>query len=123
MNIKRLWDLMKTRSRIISFDYDTKEELTLCVLKKWNWELSMMMITNINIENNDEVIKVFSKYSCRWWVEDTYKYMKQEYWLEDIMLKKYKSLQNMMTFVLLSMNFVSSIRKREEKYFCKEIID
>ena len=97
-------------------------KLYLCVLKKLNWELSMMMITNKEIENIDNVIEVFSKYSSRWWVEDTYKYMKQEFGLEQIMLKKYKSLQNMMTFVLLAMNFVSSIRDRSE-YLTRVLIE
>lgn len=53
----------------------------------------MMIITNMKIENNTDVVKVFSKYSSRWWVEDTFKFMKQEFQLEKIMLKNYKSLQ------------------------------
>jgi hypothetical protein len=142
-NIKALADLIKTRSRIIEFEYKEKdkkikikwrvgfekikipwieEELSLCVLKKQNWYLGMMLITNMEVENNEDVIKVFSKYSCRWWVEDTYKYLKQEFWLEEIMLKKYKSLQNMMIFILASMNFVSTLRKTEERWFCKEVM-
>ena len=36
-------------------------KLYLCVLKKLNWELSMMMITNKEIKNYDDVIEVFSK--------------------------------------------------------------
>ena len=83
----------------------------LCVLKKLSWELSMMMITNKEIKSNDAVVEVFSKYSSRWWVEDTYKYLKQEFKLEKIMLKNYLSLQNMMTFILVAMNFVSYIRR------------
>jgi len=142
--MKTLWDLIKVRSRIISFEYKErekikqlswkvwyekieiewiKEELTLCVLKKWNWELSMMMITNLEIKDNTDVLKVFSKYSCRWWVEDTYKYIKQEYWLEEIQLRNYSSLQNMMIFVFASMHFVSHLRKTEERYFCKTLVD
>ncbi len=100
-----------------------KEELTLCVLKKLNWELSMMMITNMKIENNTDVVKVFSKYSCRWWVEDTYKFMKQEFKLEKIMLKNYKSLQNMMIFLLASMNFITNLRKKDNKYFTQILIE
>jgi hypothetical protein len=44
-------------------------------------------------------------------VEDTYKYMKQEFRLESIMLKNYRSLENMMTFLLSAMVFVSGISK------------
>jgi hypothetical protein len=47
--------------------------------------------------------------------------MKQEFGLEEIMLKKYKSLKNMMIFLLESMIFVVRFRRKEEKYFCKEL--
>lgn len=147
-SIKSLSDQIKTRKRITFFEYKIhknkekqkvkiswriwfekikiawiQEELTLCVLKKLNWELSMMMITNMNIQNNDDVVKVFSKYSCRWWVEDTFKFMKQEFSLEKIMLKNYKSLQNMMIFLLASMNFITNLRRIDDKYFTKTLIE
>jgi hypothetical protein len=82
----------------------------------------MMMITNKEIKNNADVVEIFSKYSSRWWVEDTYKYLKQEFKLEKIMLKNYSSLQNIMTFLLVAMNFVSHIRWWC-KYFTKVFID
>jgi len=147
IKMKTLADIVKTRKRITYVEYKTdknwekikqkisarvwyekiripwiKEELTLCVLKKLNGQLSMMMITNKEIRNNTDVVEVFSKYSSRWWVEDTYKYMKQEFKLERIMLKKYKSLQNMMIFLLAAMNFVSEIR-RSSKYFSEIFIE
>ena len=136
--MKSLADIIKTRKRVTFFEYKLdknkekrkvkiswliwyekikiawiKEELTLCILKKLNWELSMMMITSMDINNNDDVVKVFSKYSCRWGAEDTYKFMKQEFRLEKIMLKNYKSLQNITIFLLASMNFVSKLRKTQ----------
>ena len=136
IKMKTLADIIKTRKRITYFEYQTlknwkeikqklsariwyeeiklpwiKEKIYLCVLKKLSWELSMMMITNKEIKSNDDVIEVFSKYSSRWWVEDTYKYLKQEFKLERIMLKTYSSIQNMMTFILVAMNFVSYIRR------------
>ncbi len=148
IKLKTLAENIKTRKRITYFEYKTdknktkkklklswriwyeniqiawiKEKLTLCVLKKLNWEISMMMITNMKIENNDDVIKVFSKYSCRWWVEDTYKFVKQEFKLEKIMLKNYKSLQNMMIFLLASMNFITNLRKKDNKYFTQILIE
>ena len=146
--MKTLADLIKTRKRISYFEYKInknkekrkvkinalvwyekikiawiKEELTLCVLKKLNWQLSMMMLTNMKIESNTDVVKVFSKYTCRWWVEDTFKFMKQEFSLEKIMLKNYESLKNIMIFLLASMNFITSLRKTEDKYFTKILIE
>ena len=82
-----------------------------------------MIITNMKVKNNTDVVKVFSKYSSRWWVEDIYKFMKQEFQLEKIMLKNYKSLQNMMIFLLASMNFVTKLRKTDDKYFTKILIE
>jgi hypothetical protein len=49
--------------------------------------------------------------------------MKQEFQLEKIMLKNYKSLQNMMIFLLAGMNFISKLRKTEDKYFTKVLIE
>ena len=141
MRLKELADKIRTRKRVTFFEYKGWEknrkikakvwyekikiwwkELILCVLKKLNWELSMMMITNIEVKNNTDVVKIFSKYSSRWWVEDTFKFMKQEFQLEKIMLKNYKSLKNMMIFLLASMNFVSKMRRTEDKYFTKYLI-
>jgi len=149
VKMKILADNIKTRKRITYFEYKLdknkekrkvkisarvwyekikiswiKEELTLCVLKKLNWETSMMMLTNMKVENNTDVVKVFSKYSSRWWVEDTFKFMKQqEFQLEKTMLKNYKSLKNIMIFLLASINFVSKLRKSDDKYFTKYLIE
>jgi hypothetical protein len=49
--------------------------------------------------------------------------MKQEFKLEKIMLKSYKSLQNIMIFLLASMNFVTKMRKSDDKYFTKILIE
>lgn len=146
--LKSFADMIKTRKRVTFFEYKVdntenenqvricwrvwyekvkmpwiEEELTLCVLKKLSWKLSMMMLTNMKVESNTDVLKVFSKYSSRWWVEDTYKFMKQEFHLERIMLKNYKSLQNMMIFLLSSMSFVSKLRKTADKYFTAILIE
>lgn len=148
VKMKTLADNIKTRKRITYFEYKINknkekrkvkisariwyekikltwinEELTLCVLKKLNWDLSMMMLTNMKIENKTDVVKIFSKYSSRWWVEDTFKFMKQEFQLEKIMLKNYKSLKNMMIFLLASMNFITQLRKNDDKYFTKILIE
>jgi len=49
--------------------------------------------------------------------------MKQEFQLEKIMLKNYKSLKNMMIFLLASMNFISKLRKTDDKYFTKYLVE
>lgn len=146
--LKTFADMIKTRKRVTFFEYKIdkkkvkkkikitwrvwyekikiawiKEELTLCVLKRLNWKIWLMIITNLKIENNTDAVKVFSKYSSRWWVEDTFKFMKQEFQLEKIMLKNYKSLQNIMIFLLASMNFVAKLRKNDDKYFTKILIE
>ena len=148
VKMKTLADNIKTRKRITYFEYKIdknkekrkvkisarvwyekikiawiKGELTLCVLKKLNWSLSMMMLTNMKIKDNTDVVKIFSKYSSRWWVEDTFKFMKQEFQLEKIMLKNYKSLKNMMIFLLASMNFVTKLRKKDNTFFTKYLIE
>lgn len=145
--MKTLADMIKTRKRITYFEYKIDrnkekrkmkisarvwfekiklswidQEFTLCVLTKLNWQLSMMMLTNMEIKNNDDVVQLFSKYSSRWWVEDTYKFMKQEFQLEKIMLKNYKSLQNIMIFLLWAMSFVSKLRKKDWNYFTDYLI-
>lgn len=146
--LKTFADMIKTRKRVTFFEYKVdknkvkkkvkicgrvwyekikiawiKEELTLCVLKKLNWKIWIMIITNMKVKDTTDAVKVFSKYSSRWWVEDTFKFMKQEFQLEKIMLKNYKSLQNIMIFLLSSMNFVTKLRKNDDKYFTKILIE
>ncbi len=94
MRLKNLADAIKVRKRIMNFEYQTDKkdkngdpvkkkisgmvgaekiripgigrDLYLCVLKKFNGSIAMMMITSMEIGNNDDMVKVFAKYSSRW---------------------------------------------------------
>ena len=61
----------------------------------------IMLLTNIPLRKNRKMLNfVMESYITRWRIEETLRFIKQSYKLEDIRLLKYRRLQNMMALVL-----------------------
>jgi hypothetical protein len=69
----------------------------------------LMLLTTQTMRRNREVIWwVVSAYLTRWRVEDTIRFIKQSYNLEDIRVMTYQRLKNMAALVLASAYFVAA---------------
>ena len=67
-----------------------------------------MLLTNIPVRKKRSLLWWFvESYLTRWRVEDTIRFIKQSYDLEDIRVLTYSSLQNMMGFVLAASYFAA----------------
>ena len=71
-------------------------------------EKPLMLLTTIRLKRKFKVLKnVLESYLCRWKIEETIRFVKQSYNLEDIRLLRYRSLRNMIAIVLAVTYFVA----------------
>ena len=83
------------------------EPLTLVVLKGFG-EKPMMLLTNLEVEETKKgAWKVVEIYLLRWKCEETFRFIKQSYNLEDIRVRGYQSLKNMVALILSVAFFVA----------------
>jgi len=62
-----------TRIRIPGME----KEYALVVLKKYNGEVAMMLLTSLQVDSVEDALYVCDCYGKRWVVEDTYRFLKQ----------------------------------------------
>jgi hypothetical protein len=76
----------------------------------------MMLLTTLDIGNRQEDIWfVVQAYLKRWSVEDTIRFIKQTYDLENIRVLKYARLQNMMALLLAVFYFAAVVLDQNQK--------
>jgi hypothetical protein len=77
-----------------------EEKLYMVVVSGFGQE-PMMLLTNIGITKSRKALwGIIESYMSRWRIEETIRFIKQSYNLEDIRLLTYRRLQNMMALVL-----------------------
>lgn len=84
---------------------ESAEQLYLVVVRGFGIE-PMMLLTNIELRKSREsLLRIVLSYVRRWQIEDTIRFAKQSYQLEDIRLRTYCRLKNMMKLALVAMYF------------------
>jgi hypothetical protein len=84
-----------------------RDALTLIVVKGLGHE-PMMLLTNLALRKTRKSIwHVVAAYLTRWRIEETLRYVKQSYQLEDVRVLRYVRLQNMMVIILAVMYFTA----------------
>jgi len=84
---------------------ESVEQLYLVVVRGFGEE-PMMLLTNIELtKSRGSLLKIVLSYVRRWQIEDTIRFAKQSYHLEDIRLRTYCRLKNMMKLALVAMYF------------------
>jgi len=83
--------------------------LPLClVVVRGFGEEPMMLLTNLPLKKNRAVLLgVVKSYITRWGIEETIRFIKQSYAVEDIRVQTYIRLQNMMALVLAAAYFAA----------------
>jgi len=81
------------------------ESLFLVVVKGFG-ETPLMLLTNLEVKEWG-VIRVLEIYLTRWKCEESYRFIKQAYNLEDVRLMSYRALRNMVVLVQAVFYFVS----------------
>jgi hypothetical protein len=89
------------------------EQLFLVVVTGFGKE-PMMLLTNLPMRKNREVLwQVVAGYLSRWLVEETIRFIKQSYNLEDLRVLDYDRLKNMVVLVLAAA-FFAAVRLGED---------
>jgi len=82
------------------------EPLTLVIIRGYG-ESPLMLLTNLDLQDESGLDHVLEIYLTRWKCEESYRFIKQAYQLEDIRLLTYQGLRNMMALVQAAFYFVS----------------
>lgn len=94
---------------------DTKETLWLLVVRGFGVE-PMMLLTTEPLRRNRKVLwRLVRAYLRRWAIEDTIRYIKQSYELEDVRVLSYRSLRNMMPLVWAAAFFAAVLLDTSSK--------
>ena len=79
---------------------ERKEQLYMVVVQGFG-QVPMMLLTNVKVKKSRKSLwRIIESYITRWSIEETIRFIKQSYDLEDIRLLTYKRLQNMMALIL-----------------------
>lgn len=95
---------------------DYSETPLFLVVIKGMGEKPMMLLTSLSVKHSQkDVRKILRSYIKRWSIEETIRFMKQTYDLENIRVLKYERLRNMMAILLSVFYFISVILDRSQK--------
>jgi len=79
---------------------ERKEQLYMVVVQGFG-QIPMMLLTNVQVKKSRKSLwRIIESYITRWSIEETIRFVKQSYNLEDIRLLTYRRLQNMMGLIL-----------------------
>jgi hypothetical protein len=89
--------------------------LALVVVKGFGQE-PMLLLTNLRLrKNRKQLWWVLSAYLTRWRIEETIRFVKQSYELEDVRVLRYERLRNLMVLVVAAMFFAAVVLGRKTK--------
>ena len=94
---------------------EMKHPLTMVVIKGFS-DKPMMLLTSLKINSKEKDLWfIISAYMKRWAIEETIRFIKQTYDLENIRVLKYVRLKNMMALLLAVFYFVAIILDQTQK--------
>lgn len=91
-----------------------KNPLTMVVVKGFSSQ-PMILLTSIRTNSPKDLWFIISAYLKRWSIEETIRFIKQTYDLENIRVLKYVRLQNMMAVLLAVFYFISVTLDQSQK--------
>ena len=98
-----------------------EEKLTIVIVNS-TISKPMILITNMKCKNIEDAIHIYYKYLKRWTIENGFKFIKQQFKLEDFRIRKFKSIENLYHFVLLIFNIISLFLKTKDSEIIKYLI-
>ncbi len=94
---------------------DRDEALNMVVIKGFGSKPMMLLTTLPILPREKDLWFIIQAYMKRWSIEETIRFIKQTYDLENIRLLKYKRLQNMMALLLAVFYFIAVIIDQSQK--------
>lgn len=92
----------------------TDYKLTMLVINGFGAE-PLALLTDIEMKKKEEIIRGLEIYLTRWKCEESFRFIKQSYQLEDIRVRSYIGLRNIVVFVHAVFYFISVVLAQKIK--------
>lgn len=116
---KALFDNNEEHELSISYTKGTlpmnKKEYTLVIVYGLSEEHPMKVLTNIEIKDKEDIIKIVKLYLSRWRIEEHFRGKKQEYDFENMRVRTLKSMNNLNMFLTIHLGHIAMISEKLDK--------
>ena len=92
----------------VSFTFKEDKDLSLVVVKGMGKE-PLMLLANPIVKNTEDALGVMEIYLTRWKCEESFRFIKGAYQLEDVRLIKYEGLRNIVSLIMAVFFFISVV--------------
>lgn len=92
-----------------------KKEYTLVIVYGLSEKHPMKLLTNIEINDKEDVIRVTRLYFSRWRIEEHFRGKKQEYDFENMRVRTLKSINNLNMFLTIHLGHIAMISDKINK--------
>lgn len=107
-------------------DLPGRDEPLLLVVVAGFGARPLMLLTNLaaRARDSESLWKIVETYLARWKIEETLRFLKQSYHLEDVRVLSYRRLQNLAVLVLAVAYFAATFlgQKLKLKLLCKKLL-
>ena len=109
-------------SMITGYLEKVKQELTFIIITSTIGN-PMILVTNLNCNDLLDARKIYFKYLSRLKIEQSFKFMKEQYKLEKFHVRSFQSIQNIYKLVNIIFNYFAFLLKRKKSLLMKYLID
>lgn len=99
------YELMLSHTKVIL--PSNKKEYTLVIVYGLSEKNPMKLLTNIDIKNKDDVIKIARLYLSRWRIEEHFRGKKQEYDFENMRVRTLESMNNLNMMLTIHLGHIA----------------
>lgn len=92
-----------------------KKEYTLVIVYGLSEEKPMKLLTNIDIKEKEDVIKVARLYLSRWRIEEYFRGKKQEYDLENMRVRTLESMNNLNMMLTIHLGHIAILSEKMDR--------
>lgn len=92
-----------------------KKEYTLVIVYGLSEEHPMKLLTNMEIKDKEDVIKIARLYFSRWRIEEHFRGKKQEYDFENMRVRTLKSMNNLNMFLTIHLGHIAMLSDKINK--------
>ena len=89
-----------------------KKEYTLIIVYGLSEEKPMKLLTNIDIKEKEDVIKIVRLYLSRWRIEEHFRGKKQEYDFENMRVRTLKAMNNLNMMLTIHLGYISMLAEQ-----------
>ncbi len=101
--------------RKVKLPYKQDVQLYMLVIKGFGKKPMMILTTELLKRNFKNLQKILHSYIKRWAIEQTIRFIKQNYDLENIRVLKYVRLKNMMALLLVVFYYIAVVLEKNQK--------